>query len=537
MPKRRTTPAQSLNIFLMKEEVQDVDQAVVERGSLSRHDVTSAAGVPAAVWIKRSRWHAPAWASFFRPEIDASAFGSVASASAVLTMEVERRIFVVAFGQGRYLVETDNVEQRFGLKACLNTIDEKNVRSIDKRTFDALLTQSRVQTSKAAPIMEFGLDPEQDLLRAATGRPTDPDLGERMSGLDSLTVSVRTTMASVKELLPKYLKASRATGYRKKYPWVEQIAEVVSDTELARLDLKLVERVKQDRDPSVWMSLPDVVDWNKVDGFRHSRRPASPLRFDVHLSEWKEDALADRELSLELLQRCRVRASDTDGQDAADWSVYRCLYCEIEEGSATYLLSSGKWYRVKRDLVEQVNDSFKRLPKRQQPLPAYDHSSEGDYNEGVAKASPREFSCHDRRLVRVPTSGGAIEICDLYSTRGELIHVKRYGASSVLSHHFAQAVVSAEALSIDRTAREQFAAQVVAPQTFRPDAFHPSDHPIVLAVVSDQPGDLTLPFFSRLNVRHAERRLRGMGYDLWLAKIEVTPVTKVLKRHLTRKEK
>jgi uncharacterized protein (TIGR04141 family) len=533
MTKPPPTPAQSLNIFLMKEDIQDIDMAVVDPESLKRKDISGVVGVPAAVWIKRSKSHAPAWARFFRPEIEPTEFGSVTSASAVLGVEVEGRVFALAFGQGRYQVDIDNIEQRFGLKACLNTIDERNVRSIDKRTFDALLTHSRVQTSKAAPIGEFGLDPEQDLLRAATGKPTDQELGEKMSGLDSLTVSVRVTIDTLAKLLPKYLKGSRGTGYRRKYPWVEQIAEVTSESDIRRLDAKLVERVRQDRDPSVWMALPDVVEWSKVDGFRYSRHSSRPLRFDVHLGEWKEDALDGNEPTIETLQRSKVRASDTEGQDAGAWSVYKCLYCEIEEGSATFLLSSGKWYRVKRDLVEQVNDSFRRLARRTTALPSYEHSSEGAYNEAVTKVLPGEYSCHDRRLVRVPTSGGAIEICDLYSTQGELIHVKRYGASSVLSHHFAQAVVSAEALSIDRAAREQFAAQVVAPQSFSPDAFRPSEHPIVLAIVSDQPGELTLPFFSRLNLRHAERRIKGMGYELQLTKVEVAPETRVLKKHLT----
>src|ERR1019366_610765 len=104
-------------------------------------------------------------------------------------LRIDDQVFALPFGQGRYLLNLDKLEERFGLKVCLNSIDAAAIRSIDKRSFDALLTQSRVQTSKAAPIADFGLDVEQDLLRAATGTPVDKGLGERMSGLDSLSVS------------------------------------------------------------------------------------------------------------------------------------------------------------------------------------------------------------------------------------------------------------------------------------------------------------------------------------------------------------
>jgi uncharacterized protein (TIGR04141 family) len=451
-----------------------------------------------------------------------------------LLILTDDRIFGLPFGQGRYLLELDKVEERFGLKVCLNSIDEKAIRSIDKRSFDALLTQSRVQTSKAAPISDYGLDIEQDLLRAVTGTPVDPSLGQRMSGLDSLSVSVRAELSELKTLLPKYVRAFRSTKYRAKYRWVDQIAEIRSDADVVRLNTKLVAAFENPARHRLWMAPPDVVDWTRVQGFRHSHRRGAPIHYDAHLEEWIADAVDDTDISLELLTRKRVYASDSNGQDIADWSVFKCLYCEIEEGNATYLLTAGKWYLIKKDLVEQVNASFKAIARRAEPLPAYAHESETAYNLDVARKAPLEFSCHDRRLIIVPGSGSPIEICDLYSRQGELIHVKRYGASSILSHHFAQAVISAEALSLDGSARDAFAGQMKAPLQFDAHAFRPAEHTVVLGVISDQDGELSLPFFSRLNLRHAERRLRSMGFLVVLAKIEVEARTKRLKRYVTR---
>jgi hypothetical protein len=44
---------------------------------------------------------------------------------------------------------------------------------------------------------------------------------------------------------------------------------------------------------------------------------------------------------------------------------------------------------------------------------------------------------------------------------------------------------------------------------------------VVFAVIGDRPGPLFLPFFSRLNLKHAVRRLDGYGFRLARAKILV----------------
>jgi uncharacterized protein (TIGR04141 family) len=511
-----------------------MDDALKQSVRLERIDVSRALGAPALLFIKRPRAHQPDWARFFDGIVDPAQFGRVSSGAAVVTVETDNRILAVSFGHGRFLLNPDRFEDRFGLKVCLNSIDEKAVRSIDKRSFDALLTQSRVQTSKAAPIGDFGLDIEQDLLRAATGKPRDSSLGDRMSGLDSLNVTVRAKLGDLATLLPRYLQSLRSTRYRRIFPWVDQIAEIRSTTELDDLNQRLLKELQSSSRRNIWMALPEVVDWGRVHGFRYSTRRNAPLHYDIHIEEWLEDIGSIDGLSIEFLFRKKVFASDTNGDDAIIWPVYKCLYCEIEDSTSTFLLSGGTWYSVKRNLVQQVNDTFARIPRRQEPFPTYAHDSEQAYNAAVAAGQPEQFSCHDRQNIRIPGAGSAIEICDLYSRQGEFIHVKRYAASSVLSHHFAQAVVSAEALSLDESARSAFAAQLKPPFRFDPMGFRPAAHKEVLAVVSDQDGDLVLPFFSRLNLRHAQRRLQSMGFAVELAKIEVDEQTKRRKRHLAQ---
>jgi hypothetical protein len=52
---------------------------------------------------------------------------------------------------------------------------------------------------------------------------------------------------------------------------------------------------------------------------------------------------------------------------------------------------------------------------------------------------------------------------------------------------------------------------------------------VVFAVISDEAGELTLPFFSRVNLKHAATRLQAYGYRTALAKIGVGAAVTTLK--------
>ena len=118
-----------------------------------------------------------------------------------------------------------------------------------------------------------------------------------------------------------------------------------------------------------------------------------------------------------------------------------------------------------------------------------------------------------------------MEVCDLFSRNRELIHIKRYGKSSVLSHLFAQGFVSGQLIQLDR----EFRAKVVERLS---DDFkslidvekRPTEDSltIVYGVISDSPeARVHLPFFSRVNLNNTCSALVGFGYKVELLKINV----------------
>jgi len=141
---------------------------------------------------------------------------------------------------------------------------------------------------------------------------------------------------------------------------------------------------------------------------------------------------------------------------------------------------------------------------------------------------------NEKKTIQYGGGYNKIEACDLFSKSGSFIHVKRYGGSSSLSHLFAQGLVSGELFQTDAYFREKVNGLLPDTHKLANITAHPTpgQYQIVFAIISDSEGDeLELPFFSRLNLRHAVRRLTGYGYKVSIAKIKVSREVKVTKRY------
>jgi uncharacterized protein (TIGR04141 family) len=180
------------------------------------------------------------------------------------------------------------------------------------------------------------------------------------------------------------------------------------------------------------------------------------------------------------------------------------------------------WFRIADDFAERVDRSFARMRVPGFNLPDYQDRSEEEYNRRVARGDTRRFALMDRRLVTYPGGVDRLEFCDLYTRNLEIIHIKRYGGSSVLSHLFSQGLVSGETFRGDEGFRRS--VDRLLPQTHKLRAavrnVDASRFEVVFGIVSKSPRPLNLPFFSKVNLRNAERRLSSYGYRVSLLKIQ-----------------
>jgi uncharacterized protein (TIGR04141 family) len=131
-----------------------------------------------------------------------------------------------------------------------------------------------------------------------------------------------------------------------------------------------------------------------------------------------------------------------------------------------------------------------------------------------------------------------MEFCDVFSKSKEMIHIKRQGGSSTLSHLFYQGTASAEFFLIDPEYRKLIWDKL--PRDFQ--VFHSDRTPnseefhVVFGIITDKT-ELRLPFFSRVGVRHAVSRLKGFRYKVSLARIGVAETRSKLKKVKTKRIK
>jgi uncharacterized protein (TIGR04141 family) len=513
----------ALTIYLVKSGVTTDDAILIDHDTLESQAVGRGRGAVGKLYYRETPVRVPRWATFFGDTISTAHFRS-ASTPAVLIVRSAGRVFAVAFGHARFMLQPGCYEENFGLLVTLNAVDPEKIRLVDLRSLDASGRHAREQASRNIPILDFGIDVETDLLRGVAAPPYDEALGKRLSGTDGLSITAAVDLADLKELLAKCLTQYRRREYKKRFPWVDNVAEVRDRTTLDALEVELVRRIRERALDHIWLAIPELIDWNDFAGFRYSKSDRQTLLEDIRFDTYLEYVRRPPEtLDLETLKRHQVYwVSATSELPRERWPVFRCIYAEIELSARAYLLNNGKWFEIAPNFMDEVNRSIARLPETKRvSLLDYEDEDEASYNIRVSKTDPDRIALMDQK--NVPYGGGAnrIEFCDLYYKNKTLVHVKRYGGSSVLSHLFSQAVVSANSLLADAGFRKEVNRRLPVSHRFRDPEKKPvaGDYEIAFAIISDADGKLRLPFFSRVTLRNATRQLRNYGFSVTCTKI------------------
>jgi uncharacterized protein (TIGR04141 family) len=523
MPKK--SKARILTIFLLKEGLIEPSQILKPRENLSEVPVNVEGEERGTLFFQPSEKKQPAWLSLFQGAVDIDLKNAYnASTAAVWLLDVGERRVALAFGYGRNMLRPGVYEENFGLKITLNAVDSNKIKSLDRMTLDAVAQQSRIQASRDASLSEFGLDLEQDLLRAVTGTPSDSKLGLRLTGRDALQVTVAVQMREVPSLIARYLEEFEKNDYKARFPWVDHIHEVEDPNKRADLDLQLLQKLRANNLDRLWLCLPEIMDWEGLGGFKYRNAKKAQLHQDIHAQTFLDEVDDPADLDEYMLKyRYQVCALAIENEAVVrHWPVYNCLYCEVDSGPDTYLLNNGRWFRIATGFITRINEAIEKIPAPAFDLPSYTDGSEGAYSKRVSECDESHFALMDRRLVGSISLPNPIEFCDLYSNEKHIVHLKRYSGSSTLSHLFAQAVVSAKVFLNETDFRQEL--NNLLPDVYRLDSPtskpNASEFEIVFGIISKSKNKLVLPFFSRVNLKNAFSNLSGMGFRVSICKIQ-----------------
>lgn len=443
------------------------------------------------------------------------------------------RTFLVTFGLGRNLINADCIQEKFGMLVVLNSIAPGTVRSVDVNILESVPKHDRMQSSKLSKINTFNLNSERDLLRVVTGNTQKAyknRLGDSVTGSDTLKVSIDITVDDLPNRLDEIYRIYRQTNYKDDFGFIDMITPLKDNSLREILNAELVRRINDRELNLVWMSIPEIFDWENLGAFRYT--PKGLDYCDMEIDSLLSDVYFDEQIDFSALNSRRVYAINTAHVEIGNWSVYRCLCTEVENGGKQYILSNGQWYQLDEGFSREISNYYESV--RLTDLNFADarfNETESEYNKRVADDGSNHLLLMDQRLIQPAIGRDKIEVCDIFTTRKEFIHIKRYSGSATLSHLFNQGFVSGE-LMMQKGFRELYnrkLEELANNEEHRNlDAwkmigdFKQEEYTVIFAIISDNEGDRpSIPFFSKVAFRNICRKLEGFGYQVRLMKIKV----------------
>lgn len=496
----------------------------------------------------------PDWQAWIRDALLLPNYGSIpASLGAVVfcatadtsdDAESAPRWMAFTFGSGSRALRKRASDPRFGLLSALNLMasppldtsaasDESEGRSVPLRNLQYRTTgpyfqQTGHRAARDTPLAGFRMDRQSDLLSAAGGPVTDDQFSEVLGGR---SLRFRTDLLSVEDLLHLarlILGASQDTRYKSEFGWIDNLVPVVDDSEIQMLREEVAAQLLADPQPaSVDILIPDDLldpdDPRSIEWIAYPRErssTASRLTLTAASVATLVRNLPDANGALDT----ELRFLDGGRQVIGTASILDCLCADLAAGGREYIAYDGDFYRVDATFVEQINQKVEAIPVWEVNLPSYRGGSETTYNGQAGRARPLEFVVLDSRLIRFPGEYG-FEACDLIHSSGALVHVKRKGKSSTLSHLFFQAVNSCEALHSSQEARTQLKNWVTAvePSEELRDAVLVAlsrldegyrDLDLVFAFLGDWRGRpiTSLPLLSKISLAQTAARVALFGF-------------------------
>ncbi|MBN1157564.1 TIGR04141 family sporadically distributed protein [Candidatus Woesearchaeota archaeon] len=519
-----------LCIYLFNDTCSCWDDVLKDSSALDSYSVSGTSDDVMSLFSRKSISNPPKWLSFFDGVLDKDIEGLYnSSSSAVLLVNHNGRIFAFTFGYARGFLNLGVVEEDFGLKVALNSIEQERIRSVDIKNLDTVVRQSKVQTLQAGSVDNFGLNPERDILNAVTGISKDEYLGKHISGATALHISVPVKVDGLQELCARLLERFADKTYQEYFPWVDHIKDVKNSVLIEELNGTLVNAIlEKDKDfERIFLAAPELVDWEKIEGFKFSESDEEEPREDIHISDiLPPDAELKDKVNLSWLKRQFVYCVGANNDEIVDsWHLYSCINYEVKKGDSSYILTSGKWFEVDAKYAGSVDDEIKSIPIYDRfAFPEHEGEKEDVYNKKAYDSDTSRCVLMDKKLI--PYGGGQnkIEFCDLLIDKKDFIHVKRFRGSSALSHLFFQGLTSAFLLKTEmrflKEVNKKLPSSCKFDETVTVDA---SQYEVVFAVISKvkkQVRDI-FPFFSRVSLLHVYKQLLAYDYKVSIAKISV----------------
>jgi uncharacterized protein (TIGR04141 family) len=572
----------SLNGFLLRPDAtpanawtdsasDDVEIFSWEKGRLVRLNPDDAEILEAAaagdIMVAMMRRFAapPPWQTFIKDVFNLADFGSgreslgAAVFCAVPAVDDgDVRWVAWTFGSAGRALKRAAHDPRFGLLTVLNLLavpvlkfEEASppqsqrrrgpqLREMRYRTTAPYVQQTGHRAARDIPVEGFRIDQTSDLIAAVGGTGADPALttSTLLGGRSLRFRAWINNPEELTELASVALERSGATEYKEMFSWIDNIRPVDDPGLIRDLRAQLAGEILANPDSALIDSIlpDDLIETGEDRSIKYILFPRerSSGQGNVTLAmtaiarlvgQMRDSGAEDAALDADL------RFLDECGELIGTATVLECISATLKRGDAEFISYDGDFYAVDHSFVSRIDAQLSNIPVSGLRYPPYRGQTEPDYNEAAASSYPDEFVLLDRALIVLPDEHG-VEAADLVCSSGALIHVKRKGKSSVLSHLFLQVANSCELLRRSTPAWQQLSSLIrerAADDTIIAsiEAAHAeaqkrgSELEVTFAFLGDWRGKsiTSLPLFSRISMVTEVRRISNLGFKPTVALI------------------
>lgn len=513
-----------LSIYLLKKEILKIDEMEeIKKEDLfeepDKVEIFKRIEDSGIAFYRPSIPVQPSWVkSFFLCEENYNMLQTSSRAALIKRILIDGEVFyfVLTFGYAKFMFKSNIFVEQFGLKIVLNTIKQNKIRKISKTIIGGNQKQTEEQLPKSSDIMEFGFDINRDLMRSISGKSEDLIFGNSMlTGGQNLSLSTDKNIRNIDDLLIYCYEQYKSNDYKEKFAWIDNIQFIKDIDLIQQLDIQLINEINKENYTNIWMAVPEVIIWEEVKGFKYSN--CNEIFDDIEI-EIVIKSLKHKLQKIDQLKSKKIKAISyrSDDETKYEWRAYDCIVAEITFKDSVYCLNGGKWYLISEDFTEEIKKEYNKLPLCQADFIDYNHEGEDKYNEELTLNLKGAVMLH-KRLVSTGGQGEKFEPCDIYWDK-KIIHIKRNGGSSVLSHLFSQAFVSSR-LWIDKKIGEKIRYELKE-KGIQLENFNPQEHEIVFAIINKYKNERPrIPFFSKVTLCYTAKSLMDYGYKVSIKNI------------------
>ena len=249
-----------------------------------------------------------------------------------------------------------------------------------------------------------------------------------------------------------------------------------------------------------------------------------------------------KDLSLDNLKKDTIKFIDENNY-SKEWSIYECLYGELELNGKVYIISTEKWFEINQNKYNRINKAIERIQDNDftvsQQLKDNVSSkikAKKIENPDIKKIDKeRIFNkelCHEKSgelfdeiSKQIKLENDSFEVCDVLLPN-EFIHskIKNGSSASALGHLFNQAYVSGYSfMRFTDEFVEQVNSQITKNENHITKDY--SNYTIRLLIINTTETN-RLSFFAKLILDEKIAQLEGYGFNVklsWVNGIELNP--------------